>query len=397
MAQGTRHQERLPRSLLVLMAHAVITQGSIFILRPTISYRAIEIGIDSTTIGLLAGTYTLLPLVVAIQMGRASDRLGERRLMVAGNVGMVLAGGVLLLAGRSFTGLIVASILLGVAHLGTAIGQQSTVAQLVPRSRLSAGYAYYTLTGSLGQALAPGLIALFGASQTIPDTQAIFAVTIGLLCVALVVPVFLPRDAPRAPRSETAGGSVGTLLRIRGLPSAVVISGIVLAAIDVFTVYLPVLGAERGYTAGLVSLLLVIRAVASVVSRILLEPLELRFGANRLLLGTVLLAFGVMAVLPAVTSVPALAVLMVPLGLGLGLAQPITMAWIAAIAPVGVRGRAMSLRLTGNRLAQTLIPVIAGSVAGPLGMRGVLWTVALFLAGAAASASRVDTTTRPAG
>lgn len=388
-------RDRLPVSLFVIMIHAVLTQGTVFVVRPTISYRALEIGLSGAMIGVLAGAFTVMPLLVALQIGRATDRFGERRLMLAGTAGMAAAVLVLLRAGSDLTILVVASVLLGVAHLGAAVGQQAMVGRIVPASRFAAGFGYYTLTGSIGQAAAPGLIALFGASRTIPDTQAIFRVTLGVVCLALVVPLLLPKDVARPGAVHRGTRAVGALLRIRGLPTAVVVSGVVLAAIDVLTVYLPVLGAERGYSAGLVSLLLVIRASASLCSRVFLEPLQDRAGSNRLLVGTVGLSCVVMGVVPAVPQVWLLCVLMVPLGVGLGLAQPITMAWVAAISPPGTRGSAMSLRLTGNRLGQTLMPVVAGGAAASLGTAGVLWVVALFLGAATASALRVDISVDP--
>ena len=381
---------RLPRSLIPLMAHAVITQGTIFVVRPTISYRALEIGLDSTLIGVLAGAFTLVPLLIAIPLGTLSDRVGERRLMLAGPLGMVLAIALIAGIGHGVWVLAAASVLLGASHLAAAIGQQAMVGALVPRSRLSAAFAYYSLTGAIGQTFAPGLIALFGAGRTIPDTQAIFLVVLALSACAIPIVLLLPRRSTSREEGAPSRLAVGQLLRLKGLPSAIAISGIVLAAIDVFTVYLPVLGLERGYTAGTVSLLLVIRAATSMASRILLEPMQLAFGPNRLLLGTVLLAVAAMAAVPLVDLVLVLALLMVPLGLGLGLAQPITMAWVAAIAPPGLRGSMMSLRLTGNRLAQTAMPAIAGSVAGTMGSSGVLWVLTLSLGVSAVAARRVD-------
>lgn len=378
----------LPRSLITVMAHAAITQGSIFVIRPTVSYRALEIGLDTVLIGVLASAYTLLSLLVAMQFGRLSDRFGERRLMLTGTAGMVLAVGVITAASDGLAVLTVASVLLGISDLAAAIGQQSVVGLIVPRSRLAAGFAYYTLTGSLGQAFAPSLIALFGADQQMPNTQGIFLVSLVLIVFALPIP--LPgRCAPGTPVGSSRH-VLGRLRRIRGLPSAIGISGIVLAAIDVFTVHLPVLGLERGWTAGLVSLLLVIRAVTSLVSRVLLEPMTRWLGANRLLAGTAALAFVSMGAVPLIDSVPLLAVLMVPLGPGLGLAQPITMAWVAIIAPDGLRGSAMSLRLTGSRLGQTVMPLVAGNVAGVLSSGGVLGVVEVSLAVSAAIATRVD-------
>jgi MFS family permease len=87
-----------------------------------------------------------------------------------------------------------------------------------------------------------------------------------------------------------------------------------------------------------------------------------------------------------------LAVLVVLLGLGLGVGQPLTMSWLAEMAPAGLRGRAMSLRLTGNRLGQVLIPSTVGLVAAGVGAAGVLWATAgaLAVVGAAARRLKVD-------
>jgi MFS family permease len=80
------------------------------------------------------------------------------------------------------------------------------------------------------------------------------------------------------------------------------------------------------------------------------------------------------------------------LGLGLGVGQPLTMSWLAEVAPAGLRGRAMSLRLTGNRLGQVLIPSAVGAVAVGVGAAGVLaaTAAALALVGIAARRLAVD-------
>ena len=68
-------------------------------------------------------------------------------------------------------------------------------------------------------------------------------------------------------------------------------------------------------------------------------------------------------------------------GLGLGAGQPLTMSWLAEATPPGLRGRAMSLRLTGNRLGQVLVPSVVGLLAVGAGASGVFWLTAMALAG----------------
>jgi MFS family permease len=84
-------------------------------------------------------------------------------------------------------------------------------------------------------------------------------------------------------------------------------------------------------------------------------------------------------------------VLVLLLGLGLGVGQPLTMSWLAELAPAGQRGRALSLRLTGNRLGQVLIPSTVGLLAAGVGSAGVLWATAAALALVGAAARRLQT------
>jgi MFS family permease len=103
-------------------------------------------------------------------------------------------------------------------------------------------------------------------------------------------------------------------------------------------------------------------------------------GRRRLMMASVAAASVAMAAVAAPLPVPALAALVVLMGLGLGVGQPLTMSWLAEVAPAGLRGRAMSLRLTGNRLGQVLIPSTVGLVAAGVGAAGVLVTTAVALA-----------------
>jgi MFS family permease len=81
-----------------------------------------------------------------------------------------------------------------------------------------------------------------------------------------------------------------------------------------------------------------------------------------------------------------LGVLVAGAGLGLGVGQPLTMSWLASSAPPGLRGRAMSLRLVGNRTGQVVIPTAAGALAAGTGAAGVLCATAAGLAGVAVAA-----------
>jgi MFS family permease len=378
-------------ALVVLLLHSVLVQAVTFVMRPTSTYRALELGVPATWLGVLSASFAVAPLVLAVPSGHAVDRLGERRVMLAGSVVICLAAGAFVLLGGGVAGLVAGSVLLGVGHLCSVVGQQALVANSTAPGRHDTAFGYYTFATSLGQALGPSLILVFGGNRPIPATGAIFLSTLGLAAVLVVVTLYVrPSVRTREDRAAAADGGVRSLLRRPGLARALTVSCVVLAAVDITLVYLPALGTERGIVAGTIGALLTLRAAASMVSRLFLGRLARRLGRRRLLLGSVALSAASMAALMVPMPVWALAVVVVAVGLGLGAGQPLTMSWLAESTPPGLRGRAMSLRLTGNRVGQVLVPSAAGLLAAGAGAGGVLVLTAAGLAAAGVAARRLE-------
>ena len=377
-------------ALVVLLAHSVLVQAVTFVLRPTSTYRALELGVPATWLGVLSASFAIAPLVLAVPSGHAVDRLGERRVMLAGSLLICLAAGTFVLFGGGVAPLVAGSVLLGVGHLCSVVGQQALVANRTPSGRHDAAFGYYTFAASLGQALGPSLILVFGGARTIPATGAIFVSTLGLAGVLLVVTLLLRPSRHGRTDAAAETGTVRTLLRRPGLARALIVSCVVLAAVDITLVYLPALGAERGIASGTVGALLTLRAVASMLSRLFLGRLSHRLGRRRLLLGSVALSAAGMALAVVPMPVWTLAVVVAAIGLGLGAGQPLTMSWLAESTPAGLRGRAMSLRLTGNRVGQVLVPSAAGLLAAGTGAGGVLALTAAGLVAAGLAARRLE-------
>ena len=378
------------QQLAFLLVHTVLVQAVTFVLRPTATYRALELAVPTSWLGALAASFAVVPLVLAVPSGQAVDRLGERRVMLAGSLLLCAAAGGFVLVGGSVPGLVAATVILGTGHLCSVVGQQALVANSTPPGRYDTAFGYYTFAASLGQALGPGLIVMFGGQAPIPRTWAIFVGATVLTVVLLVVTVGLrtpPGDHAAATRSEHGG--VRGLLRRPGLVRALTVSCVVLAAVDITLVYLPALGAERGIAAGAIGVLLSLRAAASMTSRFFLGRLSAALGRRRLLVGSVALSAVGLAVTTIAMPVWALALVMVAVGLGLGAGQPLTMSWLAESTPPGLRGRAMSLRLTGNRLGQVVVPTAAGLLAAGAGATGVLALTAAALGGAGVAARRL--------
>jgi len=412
MSTATTTRTGPNRWFAALLVHAVMTQITSFVLRPSAAYRAIELGLPAQWLGILSASYAVIPLIIALPSGQAVDRLGEKRVLAVGSVLMAASVGLYIGGGRTIPGLIAATSLLGAGQLLCVMAEQAMVANRVPTGWYDSSFGRYTFATAMGQALGPAFIALFGGSQTVPHTAAIFlAATVPTaLLVLAVIPLpsgASPGTGRRRPAAadgtdDKARGAYATLLRTRGLPRALLSSCMVLAAVEILTVYLPALGTERGIASGAIGMLLTIRAAAAMVSRFFLGRLSKALGRRLLLSSSLLISALTLALLAVPMPLGGMVGLMIVFGMTLGACQPLTMSWVAEATPAGLRGRAMSLRLTGNRLGQTFLPALAGLLAAGTGAGGVLVAIAVGLAAAGTAArgmgdSALVTTTTVAG
>lgn len=379
---------RLDPRLVAFYSCTVLVQVVTFILRPTVIYRAIELDAPAQSLGAIGASFAVVPLLMAVGIGAVTDRVGEKKLMVAGAGVLVASTVCLTLLGSSLAGLLLGTVMLGVGHLCSVVGQQAYVANATDSARYDTAFGIYTFAASAGQAAGPGFIALFGGRSTIPDTDAIFVATVGV-AVALLAASLGLRSTTRASLDTGTTGSVRSLLRRPGLVRALTVSSVVLAAVDISLVYLPALGAERDISAATIGALLSVRAVFSMASRLFLGRLVTLVGRTRLLVGSVVMSGAGMAVLPLPVPTWTLLIVVAVMGFGLGVGQPMTMSWLADATPPGLRGRAMSLRLTGNRLGQVVVPSAAGALAAGSGAATVLWATAAALGLASLAARRL--------
>lgn len=372
------------RSATALLVHSALIQAVTFLVRPAATYRALELDVPGYALGLLAASYAVFPLLLAVPTGALVDRLGERRLMAIGSAVVLASSAFLLVAGSSIATLVIGTAVLGAGQLACVVGQQAVVANNAVAARLDSAFGYLTFAASLGQALGPFAIALVGGAVIRPDTQAIFLLAVCMALVLFLTTFAVSGSVSSGIRGTAAPGSGGgslALLKTPGVARALATSATVLAVVDLTMVYLPALGTERGLTAATVGAMLTVRAVFSMLSRILLGRAARAMGRMPLLVVSLVLSTVALAV--AAIPMPAwlLFVVMGVLGLGLGIGQPLTMSWLSSRAPAGQRGRALALRLAGNRVGQVVLPAAIGTVAAGLGAAGVFLVSAVVVGG----------------
>lgn len=176
---------------LGLLACVLATQTALNLARPLVSYRAIALGADATAVGVVTAAYALLPVVVAVPLGRATDRLGRSSEVLL--LGVVLLGAApLLLAGAgALWSVALASTALGFGHLAFMIAAQGLVAGRSTTHDLDRAFGLFTAVTSGGQLVGPLLAgALLGdatGSGLLPATRSALLVAGACVLPALVI------------------------------------------------------------------------------------------------------------------------------------------------------------------------------------------------------------------
>ncbi|MFF8930851.1 MFS transporter [Streptomyces longwoodensis] len=355
--------------LLRLVIAFGCAQGAVSMARPAVSYRALALGADERTVGVIAGVYALFPLFAAVPLGRRTDHGRCAPLLPLGVV--LVAGGCALsgLAG-SLAAMALWSGVMGLGHLCFVIGAQSLVARQSAPHEQDRNFGHFTIGASLGQLAGPVAAgALIGGSDR-AGGSALALLVAGAGAAVALTSLWRIEDETAA-KSRTGGGSrvpVGRILRTRGVPAGILVSLSVLSATDVLTAYLPVVGEHRGIAPSVVGVLLSVRAAASIACRLVLAPLLRLLGRTALLVVTCALAALLCAGVALPVPVWALGAMLAVLGFCLGVGQPLSMTTVVRAAPEDARSTALALRLTGNRLGQVAAPAGAGLVAGLAGV-----------------------------
>ena len=182
--------ERLLPWARPLLISSTLTQATIYVLRPMITYRAIELDASAYEIGIIAALYALFPVLVALQFGSLVGKFGEGKFIILGTVSMALTSLALMFA-NSVSTLAVATAFAGISHLACMVGGQSMVALRAPKKNYDAYFGYYTFSASLGHLVGPLIAAIVaGSDGTLPKSTS----NAFLLGFALCILAFFPRN-----------------------------------------------------------------------------------------------------------------------------------------------------------------------------------------------------------
>ena len=233
----------------------------------------------------------------------------------------------------------------------------------------------------VGQGLGPIVLSLFGGPAALPPTHVLFTFALGgAILVQLIA--FALQPAPRAKVKSGAETRVPLekLLRTHGMFAALWASVITVTAFELLVIYLPLLGTERSIDTRDIGLLLAARSLISILSRTFYVRMIEMFGRVRLMLICLLTGAAAFALLALPTPLAVMYAAVGAIGFGLGIAATLTFSEVVLIAPPDARATALSLRITGNRLGQVLLPFLGSFLATVAGAGGVLIVTGAMLA-----------------
>lgn len=363
---------------------------------------AVAQGIVPLWVGVLVALPNALPVVLGMRAGGWVDRGGAYRWLMIGASGIVWAP-LLLAVAPGAIALAVAQVLLGLFQLFAALASQSYVTGLAPAASLERDYATYATVLSAGRLVGPVVVGLVidtaGFRPAFATAAAAFATSLAIVLALRHHPASGrgEADAPRdigagrgeadPERDAAAGASSGlgrgsdgrggdgvarpaarTVWRHVGVQLAVLASAGMFVAIAARQAFLPVVLEARGYSATEVGTLVSLGAFASVAARPFMPVVSRALGGPaRTLVAALATAAVAVGLLGLAASTVTFAALVIAAGAATGVALPLGIVTVAREVGQGARGAALGLRLSSNRAAQLVTPILVGAVVGTAG------------------------------
>ena len=342
-----------------------------------VSLSALGIGATPFQVGVLASLFAAFPLLLAVYAGKTSDRIGVKRPMVAG--AFIIAAGIAVpLFVPGLAGLLLCAALVGLGHIFFHVSVHNLIGAYGEGEARTRNFATFSLGASISAVIGPSAAGFSIDGWGFPPTHVLLAVIATLPAILLIAyPKLVPVRAPHS-KDEAAGGSLA-LLGNPGLRRTLIMSGVTLTGIELFTFYFPVYGRSIGLSASAIGMVMSSYAIAAFIVRMGMHHAARRMGEIGVLTASLFIAGATYLLVPLVSQAPLLALVAFLLGIGLGCAQPLTILLTYNHAPAGRSGEALGMRLTVNKLTQIAVPLVFGGLGSAFGLIPVFWANGAFL------------------
>ncbi|MDQ6708058.1 MAG: MFS transporter [Acidobacteriota bacterium] len=382
----------LPIFLIVLVDILGLT-----IILPLLPFYAEKLGASATVVGLLISSYAACQLIAGPILGRISDHVGRRPVLIVSQMGTFV--GFLILAGANVLWVVFLSRIIDGLTAGNLSLAQAYIADVTAPKDRAKSFGVIGIAFGIGFLIGPaisGFLSQYGYAYPILAAAALSATSI--LCTFFLLPEVAPAPLGEALDAEGPAAPAGTRLGILdwkgyveyfrrpGLSDllgqfflfafsfATFVSGFALFAQRRFTVNGQPWGPKQiGYVFAYVGFLGIILQGG------LIGMLVKRFGERRLVWSGFLAATIGFALLGFTYRLPALLAVSAISSYGTGVLRPAVTSLITQQAGRREQGVVLGLTQSLTSVSQIIAPIIAGMLIG----RGLLAEWALVAAGTA--------------
>jgi MFS family permease len=323
----------------------------------------IEIGVINSLFMLAAGSFSM-------PLGIMSDRLGRKRMVLAGLLISALTSFLLAFSTTSPQMMVIYVFAgIGIAAFGPTM--MSFVADFSPLTHIGRSYGWYTMAIYGGMSLGPTIGGLFAY---LLSYQWVFAIS-GILgfIVFLIALLSFPKQRPAHPSGPPKRDNrkiMRELLANRPLLACWLVTLCSCFGFGVFITFQPLYASDQGIGVGKIGLIFGTQAIVNALSRIPFGYLSDRVQRrSSLVLWGLLVYSASIAGIGLSTSLAMHLISAVGMGIGMGIAFTAVGALISELVPADSRGFAMGGYNTCIYAGMMLSSLIMGAVAGRFGFR----------------------------
>lgn len=260
---------RLPRSYLVWLSGAVVSQIGSAALYFALGWAASAHG--GPAAGLVLSAINLPQTVLLLLGGVAGDRLGARRIMIAGDAIMLAAAAVLAAVswrwGTPLALLVTAGLVIGTVNAFYLPSSGSMPRQLVDDACLPRALALRQsgsqLTSMIGGPAGGALVALAGFTAASGADSVSFAAVLAALIA--IRPRFIPPGAPRRSVLREAADGIRVAIRTPGLGALLLVAAVAGFVIPATSLLVPLITRQHHWTAAVAGLIVGAQAAGGIV------------------------------------------------------------------------------------------------------------------------------------
>jgi len=347
--------------------------------RLAVSLYAVHLQASMATVGVLMAIFGLLSALTSVGAGRWVDRIGPKKPMLWASAAMV-AGAALAFVWRDLAALYVVSAVVGTLFNVFFIAYQPLLGRYGRSEDRIRNFSVGSTALSVSTFIAP-LVTGFSIDHIGYAETFLLLSLLPLIPIAVIAMNKLPFPpvAPRPPAVAEGApqGGVLQLLRNRELRRIYAYALIANVTWNLFSFLMPLYCLQLRLNASSIGLVLGSYAVASIVSRATALPLSRVFAPWQLLIVSGCIAGACFVAFTLVNSFALLAAFSFVLGLGLGVANPMSQSLMYDAAPPSRVGEVMGLRITMGNTMQTIVPLASGAIGATLGMAPIFWALAV--------------------